>query len=293
MTGLSPMDLAIRASARWVSKPLMAAPLPPTVLRNIAETSATLSSRPPAGTRTRWVGDCLYLTPPGVPEDAGVVFHIHGGGFVLGSPRTHAALAAYMAQAAGLRAVLPRYPLAPEAPFPAARDACIAAWEAVCETGKTPVAISGDSAGGCLALQVLLHVRDTGRTLPARVGLISPLADLTGTAPELHENRHSEHLIPERWARSSIAGYLAGADPTSPEVSPLFADLSGLPPARIQYSETEVLAGDAKRLAKALPQAELSPLPDLPHLFHIYAGFSPAAQDALADLGRFLGDRSP
>lgn len=289
MSALSPIDQALRLSARWISKPLMAAPLPPTLLRHIAETSATLSSRPPQGTRARWEGNCLWLTPPGVADNADVLVHYHGGGFVLGSPRTHAALAAYLAQAAGLRAVLPRYPLAPEAPFPAARDACIAAWDALCASGPVPVAISGDSAGGCLALQVLIRARDTGGALPARLGLISPLADLTGTAPELFQNRASEHLIPERWARTALQGYLSGADPTSPEVSPLFADLAGLPPTCIQYSETEVLAGDAKRLAAALPDATLSALPDLPHVFHIYAGFSPAARFALAQLGQFLG----
>lgn len=291
MSPLGPIDHALRLSARWISKPLMAAPLPPAILRAIAEYSARFSSHPPAGTRSRWQGACLYLTPPGVAEDAGLLFHIHGGGFVLGSPRTHAALAACMAQAAGLRAVLPRYPLAPEAPFPAARDACIAAWQAVCAADRVPVALSGDSAGGCLALQLLLHARDTGAPMPARLGLISPVADLTGRAPELARNRATEHLIPERWARTAIASYLAGADPADPAISPLFADLSGLPPTLIQFSETELLAGDARRLAAALPQARLCPLPDMPHVFHIYAGFSPAARTALADMGAFLGGR--
>ncbi|MDJ0860044.1 MAG: alpha/beta hydrolase fold domain-containing protein [Dinoroseobacter sp.] len=287
MTSLSPVDQMLRFSARWVSKPLMAS-LPPRLLRSVAETSATIASRPPRGTRTAWRDGCLWVTPPGIAEDADLLVHIHGGGFVLGSPRTHMALAAHLAQAAGLRAVLPGYPLSPEATFPAARDACIAAWARITAMAGTPKALSGDSAGACLALQVAMSLRDDGRELPRRMGLISPLADLTGTAAELVANRHSEHLIPEGWARASIAAYLGQADASDPDVSPLFADLSGLPKTHIQYSETEVLAGDARRLAARL-DAELTALPDLPHLFHIYAGFSPAAEAALVELGRFLG----
>jgi acetyl esterase/lipase len=277
--------------ARHIDRPALALIGAQPVLRRLFAVSARLGSAlPPGVTQTRDATGALWLHPQGVAQDAPTLMYLHGGGFTLGGPRTHAALAAHIARAAGLRAILPRYRLAPEHPFPAARDDAIAAYLSLIKAGTPPVALAGDSAGGCLALLVAQHARDTGLPLPRAMALIGPIGDLSGDIAARFASARDEMLIPPVWADRIRAAYLRGHDPADPAASPLLGDLAGLPPTLIQASTDEALAGDAHSLAAALDHATLDLWPGLPHVWQIHAGRAPAADRALADIGAFLRD---
>ena len=163
------------------------------------------------------------------PCRAGTVLYLHGGAYCVGSPRTHRALAAWLARDSGLPVVVPDYRLAPEHPFPAALDDALAVYDALAAQG--PVLIAGDSAGGGLALALAVQVRDSGRPAPAGLALLSPWVDL----------RHAhqpppvpgEAMLTAAWMQACAAHY-AGTATGDPRVSPLLADHRGLPPVLIQ-----------------------------------------------------------
>ncbi len=172
----------------------------------------------------------LWLTPQDVAPDAPVLMYLHGGGFTIGSPRTHAALAAHLAAHAGMRACILAYRLAPEHPAPAARTDAIAAYARLIDENTPPAALAGDSAGGNLALLVAQHARDAGLPQPRALALIAPAADLTGDIAARFAAAPDEILIPPAWPRRIKQAYLPGIDPADPTISPLSGDLSGLPP---------------------------------------------------------------
>jgi acetyl esterase/lipase len=262
------------------------------VLRAMFEVSARLGSAlPPEITPIRDAAGALWIRPRGVDRDAPILMYLHGGGFTIGSPRTHAALVAHLARASGLRAVAPPYRLAPRHPFPAARDDAIAAYRRLVDAGTPPAAIAGDSAGGCLALQVVQHARDAGLPLPRAMVLIGPIGDLSGDIAARFGAAPGEILIPPEWPARILRDYLPGIDRTGADVSPLLGDLTGLPPTLIQAGAGEVLASDSQRLADALDDATLELWEDLPHVWHLHAGRMSAADRALAVLGAFLKAR--
>ncbi|MDG4648071.1 alpha/beta hydrolase fold domain-containing protein [Roseibacterium sp. SDUM158017] len=289
MSGLTLTDRAWLAFARNIERPTLALLGSQRALDRVFRLTARMTTGTPRGTQTHRDADgSLWLTPPGVAPDAPLLFYIHGGGFTIGAPETHAGLAAHLAAAAGLRAVLPRYRLAPAHPFPAAPQDVIAAWTRLYGQGAAPVAICGDSAGGCLALLLAMHIRDNGLPAADALALIAPIADLSGDIAARIEAAPSEHLIPARWARRIRRCYLPGIDPARADVSPLLGDLRGLPRTLVQAAEGEALAEDARRLIAAMDDATLELHPGLQHVWHLHAGRSPAADAALADLGRFL-----
>lgn len=294
MTALTPPDRFWRAIARWIDRPVLAAVASQPLLRVLFALSARLGSAlPPGATPIRDRHGALWITPRGVAKDAPVVMYLHGGGFTIGSPRTHAALAAHLAAEAGMRACLPAYRLAPEHPAPAAREDTIAAYIRLIDAGTPPVALAGDSAGGNLALLVVQHARDTGLPLPRALALIAPVADLSGDIATRFAAAPDEILIPPAWPRRIRQAYLPGMDPADPRVSPLFGDLTGLPPTLIHAGTEEALAEDARRLVAAMDRAQLRLWPGLPHVWHLHAGRAPAADRALADLGAFLKAHLP
>jgi acetyl esterase/lipase len=293
MTDLPLADRLWRALARHVDRTALALIPSQPLLRAFMEAAARLGTALPRGTTATEDPDgTLHLGPPGVAADAPLLLYIHGGGFTLGSPRAYAALAGHLAAAAGMRAVLPAYRLAPEHPFPAARDDVIAAHARLAAAGTPPAALAGDSAGGCLALLLACHLRDTGAPLPAAMGLIAPIGDLSGDVAARFAAAPDEILIPPAWARRIRAAYLPGIDPATPAVSPLLGDLAGLPPALIQAGAGEALAADARRLAAALDDARLDLWPGMAHVWHFHAGRSPAADRALRQMGAFLAERA-
>ncbi|MBF9061267.1 alpha/beta hydrolase fold domain-containing protein [Rhodobacterales bacterium HKCCSP123] len=278
--------------ARHLDRRALRLVAPQPVLRALFEVSARLGSvLPPDVTPIRDTRGALWFRPAAVARDAPVLLYLHGGGFTIGSPRTHAAMVAHMAKAAGLRAVIPRYRLAPAHPFPAARDDAIAAYARLVDEGTPPAAIAGDSAGGCLALQVLQQARDAGMPLPKATVLIGPIGDLSGDIASRFEAAGDEILIPPHWPARILRAYLPGVDRTDPAVSPLLGDLTGLPPTLIQAGAGEALAADARRLAEALDEATLELWEGLPHVWHLHAGRMSAADRALSRIGAFLQDR--
>ncbi len=289
MTKSTFLDWLYHVSARFVEKPALALIPSQRILRWIFERTAQIGAVPPVGTRT--VIDAqggLTATPPDLEGDAPLLMYIHGGGFTIGSPRTHLAMAAHIAAGAGMRVYLPRYPLAPDYPFPAAVEMLITTYKQLCDAEMAPAALAGDSAGGNLALVTAMGARDQGLPLPQAMGLIAPLADMSANIGARLRAAPSEYLIPATWARRARQAYLNGHDPADPRVSPIFGDLTGLPPTLIQSAKDEGLSQDAARLAKALPQAQHIVWPGLHHVWQLKAGSSPAATRACAEMGTFL-----
>jgi len=276
-----------------------------------------LGPRTPVPLQRRWLDLVTGLTPlaggvdvrPGelagrpvevmVPRHGDAsrrVLYLHGGGFTIGSARTHRALATYLAAASGATVHLLDYRLAPENPFPAGLDDALAAYRELLDAGAEPActAIAGDSAGGWLALTAALRLRDAGDPLPAALGLVSPWLDLLGTAwsTALPADRSDAMLRPS-WLRQCAAGFAPGADLAGSDLAPLDADLAGLPPMIVHVGSEEILLPDAVRLAVAARAAgvpvELRRWDGLWHVAHASAGMVTASTTAVHSLGTSLG----
>lgn len=232
----------------------------------------------------------------GEPAGRKALLWVHGGGFVVGSPDTHAGLAGHIALAAGpdVDVYLPHYRLAPEAPFPAATDDIFRAYRAVLARGHDPaaVAIGGDSAGGAIAVLTALAIREMDLPSPAAMVLISPVTDLSLSGGSIAGKRRTEAVLREEWLRfgyRSFAGPLALTDPL---ISPLYADLDGLPPTLVQVGEHEILLDDSLRWADrawgAGVEVEVQRFPDMWHDFQLQAGIFEDAAQAVGDIGAFL-----
>lgn len=192
-----------------------------------------------------------WLSAPGAAADR-VVLYLHGGGYTIGSSETHAELAARLAGAAGARALVIDYRLAPEHPHPAAVEDAVSAYRFLLAEGIKPsrLAVAGESAGGGLTLATLVALRDRGMPLPAAAACLSPWADLEATGASITGNAGKDPLIPDGALPLMASVYLAGADARAPLASPLHAALSGLPPLFLQVGTDEVLLDDARRLAE-------------------------------------------
>ncbi len=290
---LTPADRFWRMMAQILDRNVLHLVASQRIVRAAFAVTGPLGSALPRGARmTRTADGSLWITPPGVDVDAPVLMYLHGGGFTIGSPRTHAGLVGHLAAAAGIRAFVARYRLAPEHPFPAARDDAMAAYTRLVDDGTAPAALCGDSAGGCLALQVAAQARDAGQPLPSAMGLIGPIGDMSSDIEARFAAAPGELLIPPAWPRRILAAYLPGLDPSDPECSPLLGDLSRLPPTLIQAGAEEALAQDATRLSEAMDAVTLELWPGLPHVWHIHAGRAPAANRALQRMGAFLAERA-
>ena len=188
---------------------------------------------------------------------ATTLLYLHGGGFVGCSPRTHRPLTAALALQ-GLRVFVPDYRLAPEYPFPAAVLDVQAVWRALRGEVAGRLAVAGDSAGGNLALGLMLALRDAGAALPDAGVLFSPALDLTGGSASLETNAERDAMFPGRQLENLLPHYLAGADAAQPLASPLLGELHGLPPLLVHVGENEVLRDDALRLADKARAAGVS-----------------------------------
>lgn len=222
------------------------------------------------------------------------LLYLHGGGFTVGSPATHRALAGNLAAAGGATVHLLDYRLAPEHPFPAAVDDAVAAWRQLVERGADPAraAIVGDSAGGWLALTAALRLRDAGDRLPAVLGLISPWLDLTGASWPAEV---ADPMLQPAWLHACAGAFGAGADVGGPAFAPLRADLAGLPPMVVQVGSEEILLPDAVALARAARAAgvpvDLRRLDGLWHVAHASAGLVAESTAAVGAFGSALAAR--
>jgi acetyl esterase/lipase len=224
----------------------------------------------------------------------GVILYVHGGGYVVGSANTGTFLAAALARRVGVRAVSLDYRLAPENPFPAGVDDAYAAYRGLLDSGTRAddIVLAGDSAGGGLVLAVLLSARRDGVPLPAGAVLFSPWTDLSLSGASIDERVELDPIFDRAQMQSYADQYLAGHDPLDALVSPVFADLTGLPPLLIQVGTYEVLLDDSVRLAARAAESEvdvqLEVVAGVPHVFQSLAGQLPEADEALDRAGRFL-----
>ncbi|MCC5980558.1 MAG: alpha/beta hydrolase [Oceanicaulis sp.] len=195
----------------------------------------------------------LSFTPDGARR--GTLVYLHGGGYSRGSALSHRALVARMSKAFGLNAVSINYRMAPEHPCPAAIDDAVSAIQAVMAEEKGPVILSGDSAGGGLALSATLRLRDAGERLPDALYLISPWTDLSMSGESVSTKAMRDPMLNPDYLGAGGQLYLGGRPGDDPEASPLFADLKGLPPTLIQVGSDEILLSDSTRLAEKLEAA--------------------------------------
>lgn len=237
--------------------------------------------------------DCDWLVPDGC--DAGpVIYYLHGGAYIMGSPATHRRLVSHIARAANMRAVLPDYRLAPEHRYPSQLEDSLAVWRALVKGGLDPaeVAIAGDSAGGNLSVATLLALRDAGEPRPAACVLLSPWLDLAGDG-ESHRSRadFDPWFDPARMP-AVVAHFCDPERARDPMISPVRADASGLPPTLIQVGDHEILLSDATSLADNIRSAggrvDLHIWPDMWHVFQYFIGQMPESRKAVDDIARFL-----
>ncbi len=224
------------------------------------------------------------------PAARGRLLYIHGGAFVLGSIRTHRSLAAAFAQASGMAVYAVEYRLAPEHPYPAALDDILSVWRAIAGTAE-PVAWLGDSAGAGLALAAIIAARDEGLALPAALVLLSPWVDLT-CAGDSHATKAADEIMLTTEGLALDADRYCGSLPAAdPRVSPLFADLSGLPRTLIQVGDDEILRDDATRLYERMTAAggtvTLETWEAMVHAWHAFRAMLPEAGDAIRRAGAF------
>ncbi len=225
------------------------------------------------------------------------ILYLHGGGYVAMSAVTHRSVTSRLAAWSNASLFALDYRLAPEHPFPAALEDALAAYRALIAAGASPsrMALAGDSAGGGLALALLLALRDAHDPLPAAAVLFSPWTDLAATGASIVTNDTADALMFGSWVASQAQYYLADTPATNPLVSPMYADLTGLPPLFIQVGDSEVLLDDARRVAanasKAGVAATLQIWPGVPHGWQIFAPVLPEARAALRDASAFIAAR--
>ncbi|TCC49557.1 alpha/beta hydrolase [Kribbella pittospori] len=233
------------------------------------------------------------ITVDGV-EARHTVLYFHGGVYVMGDAALSADLAAQIARRTGAKAISVDYRLAPEHPYPAAVDDALAAYEGLLNNGTSPadIVFVGESAGGGLIVATMVNARDHGLPLPAAAYAMSPYADLTLAGESMKTKREADPLMNPDALLARIPDYVADRDAALGSISPIFADLSGLPPLVIQAGSHEVLLDDAVRLAREAAAADvevtLGITPGVPHVFQAYHAVLDEGATALDHAGRLL-----
>jgi acetyl esterase/lipase len=238
--------------------------------------------------------DGEWISPADAPQDKAVLY-FHGGGFRIGSVASHRDLIAQIAVASGCRVLAIDYRLAPEHRFPAALDDALAAYDWMLERGFEPanIAFAGDSAGGNLALAAMLALRERKRPLPAAAVLMSPWTDLAATGASYVSRAEADPIHQRPMILALAKNYLGGqGDPCDPLVSPLYADLTGLPPFLIQVGNRETVLDDSVMLADkaraAGVEVDLQVWDGMIHVFQMFGAKLPEAHRAIAETARFL-----
>ena len=223
-----------------------------------------------------------------------VILYLHGGGYVIGSVRTHRVLLAHLARAAKARVLALDYRLAPETPFPGPIDDTVNAYQWLLSDGIEPanMAIAGDSAGGGLVVAALVALKSVGEPLPAAGVCISPWSDMEATGGSMMTNSESDPSVSKERLLKLAGIYLNGKNPQAPLASPIHADLTGLPPLLLQVGSIEVLLDDSTMLKeqahKAGVSVQMEVWDDMPHVWHHYAPILPEARKAISKIGEFL-----
>ncbi|HET7050010.1 MAG TPA: alpha/beta hydrolase [Solirubrobacteraceae bacterium] len=268
-----PPDADVNAQRELLRAAISAQPLP----ADVTVTAAELGGVPTA-----------EITVDGI-EPRYVVLYFHGGVYVMSDAFLAAGLASQVGRRTQAKVISVDYRLAPEHPYPAAVDDALAAYEGMLQSGIAPseVAFAGDSAGGGLAIATLVNARDRGLPLPAAAFVMSPYADLTLAGTTIDTKREVDPLLSREALEARIRDYTAGQDAALDLISPIFADLSGLPPLIIQAGSHEVLLDDAVRLAQRAASADVEVMLDITaEVPHVFQAYSPILDEAAAALDR-------
>ena len=238
-----------------------------------------------------------WITAPNVLPER-VVCYLHGGGYVIGSINTHREMISRLSRAASARVLIIDYRLAPENPFPAALDDSVAAYHWLLSVGVDParLIIAGESAGGGLTVATLVALRDAGEPLPRAGVCLSPWVDLEQLGESVATKEGMDPLVDRDIGLTWAKAYLGGIDPRTPLASPLYADLTGLPPLLIQVGTAEILFDDSRRLADRARAAgvdvTLEPWDDMIHMWHFFAAILPEGQQAIDRIGEFVREHT-
>jgi acetyl esterase/lipase len=234
------------------------------------------------------------VTPEEVNADH-VMFYVHGGAYIVGSPDGYHGLAGAFAKAMKARVYLPDYRLAPEHPFPTPIGDTFAAYRWLIEQGQDPrsVTFAGDSAGGSMVVSVMVMARNSGVPLPAGGVALSPWANLEHSGASMFNREGLDPLNTKAGLDLMARTFLGDALPNSPEASPVFADVRGLPPILVQIGEAELMLSDAIRLASHLGEnrvrVSLEVWPGMFHVWHMFQSELAEGHQAIENAARFLG----
>ena len=273
-----PVDSDVNEQRRLLRELLSAQPLP----ADVTVTAASLGGVPTA-----------EITVDGI-EPRHIVLYFHGGVYVMGDAFLSASLASQVGRRTQAKVISVDYRLGPEHPYPAAIDDALAAYEALLHDGVAPldIAFAGESAGGGLTIATLINARDHGLSLPAAALVMSPYVDLTLAGTTMETKHEVDPLLSREALQARITDYTSGEDAGLPLISPVFADLSGLPPMIIQAGSHEVLLDDAVRVAGHAATADvevtLEITPGVPHVFQAYSAMLDEAGAALDRAGQLL-----
>jgi acetyl esterase/lipase len=234
-----------------------------------------------------------WLKPENAPDDK-VLLYLHGGAYVLGSCASHRPMVSHIARAAGINALLPEYRLAPEHRFPSAIEDAVAIYRELLASGKRPenIVIAGDSAGGGLTVALLLSLRHTGDPLPAAAILLSPFLDVTASGESAQTRADQDPWFHAKDMRAVVRYYCGDEEVRNPLVSPVFANVAGLPPVYIQVGDDEILLSDSTRFADKMQAAgikvDIDIWPEMWHVFQLFVGKMPEAHQAINKIGDYL-----
>jgi epsilon-lactone hydrolase len=276
-----PAGSGVNEQRRLLREASLAQPLP----ADVTVTAAALGGVPTA-----------EITVDGV-EPRHVVLYLHAGVYVIGDAFLAAELASQVGRRTDAKVFSVDYRLAPEHPYPAAVEDALAAYEALLHKGIAPwdIAFAGESAGGGLAIATLVNARDHGLPLPAAAFVMSPYVDLTLAGATMETKRDVDPLLSRELLQPRVADYAAGQDAALGLISPVFADLSGLPPLIIQAGSHEVLLDDAVRLARQAATADVEVTLEItagvPHVFQAFSTMLDEAGAALDRAGQLLTAR--
>jgi epsilon-lactone hydrolase len=235
--------------------------------------------------------DATWVELPGVDRER-VLLYLHGGAFIMETPRIHTMLVAKLCRGTRARALMVAYRLAPEHKYPAAVDDCLAAYRHLLDSGcaANRIMIAGDSAGGNLAIVTLLAARDAGLPLPGGVVALSPLTDATFSGESMRRNDGVDPLFTRTAVDKLAPLYLPDGHAADPYLSPLFGKLDGLPPTLLMVGSSELLLDDSVRYAVCAREVTLEVWHDMPHVFPVFPMLA-EANEAIARICAFLNAR--
>lgn len=270
------------------------------LVRKLFEPPDFLRPKPPGGVRVTPINESGVRgewLESGAAERT--VYYLHGGGYVACSPKTHRGFTASLSLAANAKILSLDYRLAPENKFPAALEDAVAGYRLLLEKGENPkkIVIGGDSAGGGLAAATLIALRERGLPMPAGAFLLSPWTDLAATGDSVVTNDPVDPMLSGKLASQLAVLYHGETSPTNPLVSPLYGDLTGLPPLRIYVGDTEILLDDSRRFADRARQqgvsVDLRVRNKMPHVWPIFVAFGiPESKAALGEIAEFIRERT-